>query len=36
MSGVTRQGVPQALRALVKVIDASSEQEQEPAAAWQP
>ena len=36
MSAVTRQGVPQALRALVKVIDASSEQEQEPAAAWQP
>ena len=36
MSGVTRQGVPQALRALVKVIDASSEQEQPVAAAWQP
>jgi len=36
ISGVSRQGVPEALRALVKVIEASSEGSKEPAAAWQP
>jgi GTP-binding protein len=36
VSGVTRQGVPEALRALVKVIEASSERERPVAAAWQP
>jgi len=36
ISGVTHQGVTAALRALVKVIDASSEREQPMAAAWQP
>ena len=36
ISGATHQGVTTALRALVKVIDASSEREQPMAAAWQP
>ncbi|HLH89647.1 MAG TPA: GTPase ObgE [Xanthobacteraceae bacterium] len=36
MSGATGKGVAEALRALVKVIDASSERKEERAAAWQP
>ena len=36
ISGVTGQGVKDALRALVKVIDQSSEREQPVAAAWHP
>jgi len=36
ISGVTGQGVPGALRALVRVIDASSERERPVMAAWQP
>ena len=36
ISGVTRQGVTDALRALVKVIDQSSEHERPVAAAWHP
>ena len=36
ISGVTRQGVTDALRALVKVIDQSSVREQPAAAAWHP
>jgi GTP-binding protein len=36
ISGVSHQGVPEALRALVKVIDASSVRAEEPAAAWPP
>ena len=36
ISGVTGQGVTDALRALVKVIDQSSEREQPVAAAWHP
>ena len=36
ISGVSHQGVPEALRALVKVIDASSARTEEPAAAWHP
>ena len=36
ISAVTRQGVTEALRALVKVIDASSEPKEVAAAAWHP
>jgi GTP-binding protein len=36
ISGATGQGVTEALRALVKVIDQSSEREQPAAAAWHP
>jgi GTP-binding protein len=36
ISGATGQGVTDALRALVKVIDQSSEHERPPAAAWHP
>jgi GTP-binding protein len=36
ISGATRQGVTDALRALVKVIDQSSEHERPPTAAWHP
>jgi len=36
ISGATGQGVTEALRALVKVIDQSSEHERPPAAAWHP
>jgi GTP-binding protein len=36
LSAVTRQGVTDALRALVKVIDQSSERDETPAAAWHP
>src|SRR5690242_9314185 len=36
ISGVTGQGVTDALRALVKVIEQSSEREQPAAAAWHP
>jgi len=36
ISGATGQGVTEALRALAKVIDQSSEHERPPAAAWHP
>ena len=37
MSGATHQGVPEALRALVKVIDGAREEAEAPhEAAWEP